>query len=335
MVRGPVLFTRPCLRRLGEPIFRHPASACNFSSTTSQNAVVARAAIVAKTGIAVPVDQSPPTKPKSARPVETRKSQMIRTYTSMLRTAPLVLFFQHSNLTANEWAAVRRELRKALDAVVTPVSAPGTTPLNMAPEIKLQVLRTNMLNVALKLVEFYSPELAATLPTTPRSTKGPLVHDLSQAAYDVIKTLKPPTDSTYAHMEPLLVGPLAGLVMPAVSPAHLAAALRVLSPVVGKFPAPSRKKNPGWHDPVCQNGLAKLTLVGGRVEGKIFDEADIGWIGGIEGGMDGLRAQLVGMLQGAGLCITAALEGGSKALWLSLESRRTQLEASGESSKAE
>jgi hypothetical protein len=123
-----------------------------------------------------------------------------------------------------------------------------------------------------------------------------------------------------------MVGPLAALVLPAVSPAHLAAALSVLAPVPGKFPAPSRKKNPGFHDPICQSGLAKLLLVGGRVEGKIFDQSGINWVGGIEGGLEGLRGQLVAMLQGVGLGITSTLEGGSRSLWLALEGRKGQLE---------
>lgn len=183
-----------------------------------------------------------------------------------------------------------------------------------------------MLRVALKLVEFYDPEVAAASDKTTRTARGPIVHDLSTAAYDAIKNAEVPEDSNYAQIEPVMVGPLAALVLPAVSPAHISAALSVLAPVPGKFPAPSRKKNPGYHDPTCQSGLAKLLLVGGRVEGKIFDQSGINWVGGIEGGLDGLRAQLVAMLQGAGLGITNTLEGGSRSLWLALEGRKGQLE---------
>ncbi|CAM1507388.1 Fc.00g070290.m01.CDS01 [Cosmosporella sp. VM-42] len=273
-----------------------------------------------------PADYVPPTKPTSARPIETRKSQLIRTYTSLLRTTPLILFFQHSNLTAVEWAAVRRELKKALAAVPPPNAVPGTEPVDITPLVQLQVLRTNMLDVALKIVEFYNPEAAALSKATPRSSRGPLIHDLSEVAYQAVKDAEIPPDSAYAQIQPLLVGPLAALVLPSVSPAHVAAALSVLAPVPGQFPAPTRKKNPGYHDPICQNGLSKLLLVGGRVDGKIFDQAGINWVGGIQGGMDGLRAQLVGILHGAGLGITNALEAGSKSLWLSLEGRKGQLE---------
>ncbi|KAM0200364.1 hypothetical protein ACHAPA_004910 [Fusarium lateritium] len=312
----------PCLRQLrreSQLVQRPWTMALRSISTSSTYSA-------AVTEIRKPIDQAPATKPPSARPVETRKSQLIRTYTSLLRTTPLILFFQHSNLTAVEWAAVRRELKKALGAVPKPNAIPGTEPVDITPLVQLQVVRTNMLRVALKVVEFYDPDTAAASETTMRTVRGPVVHDLSAAAYDAIKNAEVPEDSNYAQIEPVLVGPVAALILPAVSPAHVAAALSVLAPVSGKFPAPTRKKNPGYHDPVCQAGLSKLLLVGGRVEGKIFDQSGINWVGGIEGGLDGLRAQLVAMLQGAGLGITSTLEGGSRSLWLALEGRKGQLE---------
>lgn len=277
----------------------------------------------------MPADYVPATKPPSARPPETRKSQLIRTYTSLLRTTPLILFFQHSNLTADEWSAVRRELNDALDAA-TPEGSPV-----LGRDVHLQVLRTRMFNVALKLAEFYDPEVAKANPNTQQGRKGPLVHDLSMAAYEAMKSFEVPEDSAYAQISPLLCGPTAALVFPAVSPAHLAAALRILSPSPPKFPAPTRKKSPSYYDPLVQNGLQKLLLVGGRVEGDVFDVEGVKWVGGIEGGLDGLRAQLVYILQSAGLGLTNALEAGSKSLWLTLEGRKTMLEEEGKPAEAE
>ncbi|KAH8177751.1 ribosomal protein YmL11 precursor, mitochondrial [Sarocladium implicatum] len=316
---------RVCLRQLGQEAQQSQlvisSSRRTFSTSRAQ-----QAAAISALGVRAPIDHAPPTKPPSARPVETRKSQLIRTYTSLLRSTPIILFFQHSNLTAVEWAAVRRELKKAISAVPPPNSTPGVEPIDLASKIQLQVLRTNMLNVAFKIVELHKPEAAAALAQTPRTTRGPLVHDLSEAAYHAIQNTPIPEDSAYAQIEPLLVGPIAALTLPAVSPAHVAAALSVLAPVPGQFPAPTRKKNPGYHDPTCQNALAKLLLVGGRIEGKVFDQSGVNWVGGIEGGLDGLRAQLVGILQGAGLGVTNTLEGNSKNLWLALEGRKGQLE---------
>ncbi|KFH42843.1 54S ribosomal protein-like protein [Hapsidospora chrysogenum ATCC 11550] len=335
MTRRLTQAARPCLRRVSYElrISRRacPLAASNFStSSTAQYASVGTPG-----GVKPPVEYAPATKPPSARPVETRKSQMIRTYTSLLRTTPLILFFQHNNLTAVEWAAIRRELSKALASVPDPTPAPGAAPRNIASDIQLSVVRTNMLNVALKIVEFHDPEAAAALPSTPRTSRGPLVHDLSEVAYKTIKETTIPADSGYAQIEPLIVGPLAALSIPAVSPAHLAAALSILAPVPGKFPAPKKRKSPGYHDPICQNALSKLLLVGGRIEGKIFDNEGVNWVGGIDGGLDGLRAQLVAVLQSAGLGLTTALESGSKSLWLALEGRKTQLEEQSGGKKSE
>src|SRR5690606_34058394 len=134
----------------------------NFSTSSKGQ----YASVGTPAGVKLPAEYAPATKPPSARPVETRKSQMIRTYTSLLRTTPLILFFQHNNLTAVEWAAIRRELSKALASVPDPAPAPGATPRNIASDIQLSVVRTNMLNVALKIVEFHDPKAAAALPST-------------------------------------------------------------------------------------------------------------------------------------------------------------------------
>ncbi|KJZ73259.1 hypothetical protein HIM_07263 [Hirsutella minnesotensis 3608] len=320
----------PCLRTLSSQSSSRPVSwsfahCRHFSSTSPAEAAKATAAIPRGAIEQFPVESIPSTKPLSARPVETRKSQLIRTYTSLLRTSPLILFFQHSNLTAVEWVAVRRELKKALSLVSHPTDA-DSSPANLSTRVQLQVIRTNMFDVALKIVEFHNPETNPMLKAASQTAQRPLVHDLSQSAYETSRNTPIPPESSYAQIQPLMVGPLAALVLPAVSPAHLAAALSVLAPVPGKFPAPSRKKNPGYHEATCQNALAKLVLVGGRIEGKIFDQSGVVWVGGIQGGMDGLRNQLLNILQGAGLGITNALEGGGRNIWLALEGRKIQLE---------
>jgi large subunit ribosomal protein L10 len=278
----------------------------------------------------LPDDYVPPTRPPTARPADARKSQLLRNYTSLLRSTPLILVFQHNNLTAVEWAAVRRELKLAL----ANVSTPGTDSADIASRAQLQVIRGRIFDVALKIVEFYDPSQVA--PTTVSSASGEKVqvvynHDLSKSAYNVAKGIAKgeipvPESSIYAQISPLLVGPLAIFTLPAVSPAHLAAALSVLAPSPPAFPAPSRKKNPSYYEPTAQNGLSKLMLVGGRVEDKVFDIEGVKWVGGIEGGLDSLRAQLVAMLQSAGLGLTTTLEGAGKSLWLTMESRRSVLE---------
>ncbi|SPO04136.1 related to ribosomal protein YmL11 precursor, mitochondrial [Cephalotrichum gorgonifer] len=292
-------------------------------------------AVVASSRSALPADYVPATQPPSARRPEKREAQLIRSYTSLLRSTPLMLFFQHNNLTAVEWIAVRRELNAALSRV-GPVSIPGVEGKldgeDLSGQIKLEVLRVKMFDVALKITEFFDAEAARADPNTQRTKRhGPLVHDLSLAAYEASskgdQAAAKAEGSTYAQLSPLFSGPLAALVFPALSPAHLAAALTVLAPSPGgAFAAPSRKKFPGYYDPVVQGALSKLLLIGGRVEGKVFDGDGVRWVGGIEGGLDGLRASLVGMLQGVGMGLTGALESAPKNVWFALEGRRMQLE---------
>lgn len=275
----------------------------------------------------LPDDYIPPTQPPSARRPEVRKTQLLRSYTSLLRSTPLILMFQHNNLTATEWAALRRELRAALATVTAPADG-----LNITPHISLQVVRTRMFTQALKVVEFYDPATVSPPPAgANKADKKIYNHDLSVAAYEAVKAAEKsiPENSTYAQLSPLLVGPLALLNFPAVSPQHLATALSILAPSPPAFPAPTRKKNPGYYELSMQNGLQKLMLVGGRIEGKVFDRDGVNWVGGIENGLEGLRAQLVAMLQSAGMGLTSALEGASKSLWITMESRRTQLEDAG------
>lgn len=275
----------------------------------------------------LPDDYIPPTQPPSARQPQVRKTQLLRTYTSLLRSTPLMLIFQHNNLTAPEWAAIRRELRAALAAVAPPAASPTQ---DISPHISLQVVRTRMFTQALKIIEFYDPATASA-PAETESGKKHYTHDLSVAAYEAVKAAEQsvPEDSVYAQLSPLLVGPLALVTFPVVSPQHLAAALSILAPSPPAFPAPTRKKNPGYYELTMQNGLQKLMLVGARVEGKVFDIDAVKWVGGIEGGLDGLRAQLVSMLHSAGMGLTSALEGASKSLWVTMESRRIQLEDAG------
>lgn len=68
-------------------------------------------------------------------------------------------------------------------------------------------------------------------------------------------------------------------------------------------------------------------LLGARVEGRVFDHEGARWVGGIEGGMDGLRGALVGVLgEVGGRALTGALEGVGRSLWVAVEGRRGMLE---------
>ncbi|APA14726.1 hypothetical protein sscle_13g094960 [Sclerotinia sclerotiorum 1980 UF-70] len=283
-----------------------------------------------------PISQFPSTQPPSYKPPEFRKSQLLRKYASLLRSTPLMLLFQHNNLKAGEWVAIRRELAIALRKVDAAREAEGQPHLNLADGVKLEIVQTGILAAALRIVEFYKPDaqvpkLGPTNPATPSSATLPIVnakgdgltHTLSSAAYEAISAKK----TKNAHdLSPLLAGPVVLLTFPGVSPQHLKTALTILSPSAPLFPAPKKRVNPGWHDPTVQSGLQKLLLLGARVEGKVFDVDGTKWVGSIEGGLDGLRAQLMAMLQGIGGGITNVLEGAGKSLYLTVEGRRMMLE---------
>ncbi|QDS74586.1 hypothetical protein FKW77_008306 [Venturia effusa] len=253
------------------------------------------------------VQRYPPTQPPSFKPPEFRKSQLLRQYAALLNSTPLILLFQHNNLTALEWMSIRRELAQALRKVD---EAEGT---NYADYVKIHILQTGMFAAAMRLVEFHHPEKQAETMSEPR-------HVLSKKAHSAARNAK------LKHgFEPLLSGPLALVSMPDVSPAHLKTVLQILSPSKD-FPAPKRRTNPGYHELPVQDGLKKLILMGARAEGRVFDLDGARWIGGIEGGKTSLQAQVVAVLQSFGANLSHTLEAASKSLWFTLEGRKGMLE---------
>lgn len=285
-----------------------------------------------------PVLRYPPKQPPSHKPPEVRKTQLHRAYQSLLKSSPLILLFQHNNVKAVEWMSIRRELTNALQKADAERLKNGQEDGLIADQIKLQVITTSIFASALRVVEFFNPEENTkdhvqhpTDPRTPTSAQIPnatpapedeaFKHGLSRRAWEVASNKK-----LRSELEPLLSGPLAVVTFPNVSPQHLKTVMSILSPVKGSFDAPKRKTTPSYYEPEVQTGLQKLLLLGARVEGKVFDLDGTKWVGGIDGGIDGLRAQLVHMLQGVGGTLTGALEGASRSLYLTVESRRMDME---------
>lgn len=249
-----------------------------------------------------------------------------------------MLLFQHNNLKATEWMALRREVAKAARKVDESVAAEGQADANPADGIKVQIIQTGIFAAALRIVEYFQPELL------PEASSSHASHPATQSSAELANTLATPNDPTLRHglsraahdavasrrlshaLDPLLSGPLAVVSFPSVSPQHLKAVLSILAPSAPEFQAPTRRANPGYYDSVVQNGLQKLLLLGARVEGKVFDIDGTRWVGGIEGGRDGLRGQLVAILQGIGAGITNTLESAGKSIYFTVESRRGMLE---------
>jgi large subunit ribosomal protein L10 len=232
--------------------------------------------------------------------------------------------------------SIRRELAVALRKVDAERVKNGQDP--MGEDIKLQIIQTNIFSSALRVVEFFNPEEStmdhAQHPSDPRTNTSAQIpqttnsaederfkHGLSRRAYEISNNRK-----LKLELEPLLSGPLAVVAFPSVTPQYLKTVLSILSPFKGTFPAPTRRANPDYYELSVQQGLQKLMLLGARVEGKVFDVEGTKWVGGIDGGLDGLRAQLVHMLQGVGGSLTSALEGASKSLYFTVEGRRMDME---------
>ncbi|RAL12463.1 mitochondrial 54S ribosomal protein uL10m [Aspergillus homomorphus CBS 101889] len=321
--------------RLAQPVRRQRlcqyelAIATRYASTATTPA----ASIEQMKHSPVPITHYPSVQPPSHRRPEYRRSQLLRQYTSMIRTSPLMVFIQHDNLQSVEWTAIRRELNQALRKVDEKIAEEGREAPALAPHIKVQIVQTRIFEVALRIVEYFRPnttQAAATPdavdPVTQTSAEIPLeealyAHDLSRAAHDAVLPLKGKHE-----LAPLLAGPIAVLTIPQVSPEHLKAAFTILAPKVVGLPAPTRKANPGWHEIPVQNGLQKLSLIAARVDGQVLDVEQSKWVSSIEGGMDGLRSQLVMALQSMGSSITNTLEGAGKSLYFTLENHKSVLE---------
>lgn len=238
-----------------------------------------------------------------------------------------------------EWMSIRRELGKALQKVDEELAKNGDNSY-ISGGIKLQIVQTGIFASALQVVEFWNPDFSSPAPTVeatdPQTPTSEPVTKATGSKYDMTLTHGLSAQAHYAArresrrrkhgLEPLLSGPLAILSFPTVSPQHLEAALSILSPSAPNFPAPRRRVNPAYHEPAVQNGLQKLLLLAARVEGKVFDTEGTKWVGGIEGGLDGLRGQLVAMLSSVGAQVTGTLEAASRSLYVTVEGRRGMLE---------
>ncbi|RMZ78941.1 hypothetical protein DV737_g3683, partial [Chaetothyriales sp. CBS 132003] len=265
-----------------------------------------------------------PLQPPSHRDPAYRKSQLLRSYVSLLQTTPLIVIFQHNNLKAQEWVGIRRELERALQRVDQQLAAADPDAQPLSQSIKLQVVKPTIFEVGLRVAEYYKPGQSAP----GQDDDASLTHALSEAAYKAVFGLKG------AHpLTPLLTGSTALLTVPVVSPQYLKAALSILAPTPGAasaFAAPSRKAVPSYYELNVQDGVKKLLLLGARVDGRVLDMDGTRWVGSIDGGIDGLRAQLVSLLQHAGIGLARTLESAGQSLWFTMESRRRDMEPSEE-----
>ncbi|EED24255.1 conserved hypothetical protein [Talaromyces stipitatus ATCC 10500] len=271
------------------------------TAATASSAVVPPPSLEQVKRNPAPIARTSSVQPPSHRRPEARRSQLLRQYTSLV-----------------QWTAIRRELTQALRKVDEQQTSEGRSTTPLAPHVKLQIIQTSIFEVALRIVDYFRPE---SVTGKIAAEEDILLHDLSSTVHNAVRHMKGKHELTT-----VLSGPLAVLTLPSVSPEHLKAALSILAPKATGFSAPPRKANPGYHELTVQDGLQKLMLVAARVDGRVFDIEGTKWVGSIESGIDGLRAQLVHALQAIGASVTSTLEGAGKSLYLTMESRRSVLE---------
>jgi large subunit ribosomal protein L10 len=259
-----------------------------------------------------------PTQPPSHRRPDVRKTQLLRQYVALLKSSPVVLLFQHNSLLATELTAIRTLLKASMRKV------DEAQKTEYADHIKLQVMRTGLLDTAIRIAEFWHPEPQDSPQEAMIDGEMKFTHGLSEEAFQAL------TENPQTHgLEPLLSGPIAALTIPWMSPDHLKVALSILAPST-EFPAPKRRAMPAYYEPSVQGGIPKLMLLGARIEGRAMDTVKTRWVGGVAGGIDGLRAQLVATLQGVSGGLVNTLDSAGKSLYLTLESRRNVLEKESE-----
>ncbi|KAF3907660.1 hypothetical protein AA313_de0206324 [Arthrobotrys entomopaga] len=252
--------------------------------------------------------------PPAHRPFDSRQTLLHRTYLSLLRATPLLVFFQHNNLKGNELVAIRRDLRNVManvDAQVAASQPPpepaedGTPPpkaQSVGEHVKMKIVNTELLSAALRVAEYLPKDF------NKGSSSGPDAYRLTVR----YKKTHP--------MAPFLVGPVGLVQFPTISPPHLLAVLNLLFPEKATF----RKGT----DPAFISGVSKLLLLGAKIDkigGQTIDTAALRHITSL-GDITTLRGQLLGIMQSAGAGLVATLQSPSKGLWVMMEGRRKMLD---------
>ncbi|KAF8437412.1 hypothetical protein BGX38DRAFT_1145167 [Terfezia claveryi] len=245
-----------------------------------------------------------PTQPPSFKSATSTKTLLTRLYLSLLRSSPLTILFQPNSMRATEWMAIRRELA----AVLAKVDAGLPEGEKLGRFIGIMSVDTGLLGVTMRIADRAAPG-------------GKLwTHGTSPEAAKRGKKLK----NSY-KLAPLLVGPLAVLTFPRLSPPHISAAMDMLFPVRR---GPAKK----GFDPAAASGLQKCILLGARVQerpvgtGKALNDEGIRWLSGLKT-VDEMRGEIVSLLQTVGGGeLVRVLESVAISLGRTVEGRRRILE---------
>jgi len=187
-----------------------------------------------------------------------------------------MIFFQHNNLRAVEWVALRRELLFGLRKI-----DPKST---LAEGTRITVLSSALFAASLRVAEGHDPQHKRS--SEPGGSK------LIAKETEGLKKTHP--------LSPIFTAPVAVLSFPSVEPAHLKTALDIL------FPLKNPKKG---LDPLAVSGLQKFVLLAGRVDGHVYGsrvgegrvmDVDLIRVLALLPDVNTLRGELLAMLRGAG-----------------------------------
>lgn len=237
----------------------------------------------------------PAVQPPSHKDPKARKTYLHRLYVSLLRSSPVAIVFQHNNVLAREWTALRLELDKALRrAGVEDVGA------------RVTVVHAGLLFSAVRAVEAGHAGHAGAPEVHAEGAKAKGGHALRN----------------------VLSGPIGLLTMARVDPRALRAALDLLFPVAGKFP---RGVEPVAKAGMEKLSL----LAGRVERGRVLDGEGVRWVGGLQGveGLRGeLVAMLRGVGGGE---VVRSLERVGMGVVGTVEGRRRMLEEEEQGGKKE
>jgi large subunit ribosomal protein L10 len=188
-----------------------------------------------------------------------------------------MLVFQHNNVRAVEWTALRREVAIALNKL-----SPGADLDPVAQGIKITMLQGAIFSAAMRVAEYYDP------------SNGSL-HGTSKEAYELTKKRK-------KHpIAPIITGPVGIVTFPVASPEYLKTVMAVMFPESGRAAR--------GMDPLAASGLQKLVLLTARVDGhvaagkvgagQVMEVGKVKWLSTLPE-LEGLRGQLVAIFQRIG-----------------------------------
>ncbi|KAJ8608638.1 hypothetical protein MRB53_039522 [Persea americana] len=291
-----------------------PAGHSSPASLSRPYAAAALASAQAPTSSKPHIQTHHPLQPPSLKPAQLRKSQLLRAYVSLLRSSAArsssssTPTSSHQNGSASDASSPERSTKPAR--------------VLLRRRVRLTAVQGAVFGAAIRIAEF--------------ARKNPGMSDerayaLSEAVVQrdtavEVRARQAPACTACAARRPDrgVVVSVGGYSAAGCGVADIGRRCRV-GQVLERSPAPKRKDAPGLYEPGTQNGLAKLMLLGARVEDKVLDGAGARWVGWLARCRRSSRTA-GGIVTRIGMGLVGTLEGQRNSLYLTLEGRRMAME---------